>query len=188
MSSSKSRRQLGDAGGEHEQLTFGIAEVGQDVLGEVVEEDRVGAEQVLDQLGAVERSTAPGDLDGEVHGERPATGGVDDVEHGRPRRRVEPEAVDVRRGATASSSAPMRATSPAARRRAMRRFGWVRQATTRCSRRREAEDQRLEEQHQRVVVGDVDVVEDDERVARGDRRGGGAHGRRQGGDLVAAIR
>ena len=53
---------------------------------------------------------------------------------------------------------------------------------------REAEDQRLEEQHERVVVGDVDVVEDDERVAGDGRRGDGAHVRRQGGDLVAAIR
>ena len=50
------------------------------------------------------------------------------------------------------------------------------------------EDQRLEEHHEWVVVGDVDVVEDDQRVAVEGGRGDGAHVRRQGGDLVAAIR
>ena len=187
MSSSSSRRQLGDAGGEHEQLALGFAEIGQDVLGEVVEQHGVGLEQVLDQGGAVERATAPRRLDGEVHGERPATGGVDDVEHGRPRRRVEAES-STSSVVTASSSAPMRATSPAARRRAMRRFGWLRQATTRCSRGGRPRTSVLEEQQQRVVVADVDVVEHDDRVGGDDRVGRGAHVRRQGGDLVATVR
>ena len=53
---------------------------------------------------------------------------------------------------------------------------------------RKTEHQRFEEGHQRVVVGDVDVVEDDQRVVGDGAHGDGTDGGRQGADLVAVIR
>ncbi len=87
--------QLGNPCGEHEQVALRFAEVGQNLLGEEVEEDRVGAEQMLDQGTAIQRSAAAGGFDSEVHSERPATGGGHDVEHRGLRRRVEAEPGDV---------------------------------------------------------------------------------------------
>ena len=100
-----------------------------------------------------------------MHGERPAAGGVNDVEDRRLGRRVELEVGDVlgRDGEVLGADPGDLAGGP------QPGDAQVRLRATgedEVQPGRKAEDQRLEERHQRVVVGDVDVVEDDQRVGR----------------------
>ena len=135
------------------------------------------------------RSARPrrSDLGGELHGERPAAGHPGDLIDGRRGRRVEPADVG---GADREVGRPSRrATSPAARRRAMRSTGGLRHASTRCRRGRQVQDERLEELVQRIAVGGVDVV-DDERPCPRRRRGRRDRADRcgQGARLVRVVR
>ena len=147
-----------------EEFALAVVEARQDVLGEVVEQDCVGGEEVLDQRAAIQRGTPARDLHGEVHGERPPAGGVNYIEHCGLSRWVEPEVGDVLRGDCEVSRAdpgdltggPQPGDTQVRLDAASEdevQLGW------------EGEDQRLEKHHQRVVAGDVDVIEDDQRVA-----------------------
>ena len=181
------RRQFGDGGGEFEQLAFRFAEFGDDVLGEIVEQHSVGRQQVLDEGAAVERATAPRCFDGEVHGERPATGGVDDVDDGRSRFLVEGELVDVG-GGDGELLGPDAGDLTGRPQTGDAQVRLVAACDDEVQPWRQAVDERLQEQQQGIVVADVDVVEHDDRFGGDDRVGRGTDVCRQGGDLVATIR
>ena len=188
MASSRRVDSSGTAAASTSSSTFRFAEAGEDVLGEIVEQHRVGRQQVVDRARrgrAARRAASASTARCTASGQPPVALMISTTVAALPGRGSSSSTSAV---VMASSSAPMRATSPAARRRAMRRFGWLRQARTRCSRGGRWRTSVSRNSCSGIVVGDVDVVEHDDRVGGDDRVGRGAHVRRQGGDLVAVVR
>ena len=84
------RRHVGQAGGDRQQLALGLGGAGEDLLGEVLEQHRVGGEQAVDERRVVDRPAPAQRLGGELHGEWPAAGHAGDLVDGGRLRRVEP--------------------------------------------------------------------------------------------------
>ena len=143
------RRHVGQPGGDRQQLALGLGGAGEDLLGEVLEQHRVGGQQAVDEGRVVDRPAPAEHFGGELHGERPTAGHAGDLVDGRRLRCVEPADVGGADGQVAGRDAGDLAGGSEAGDAQHRRLA---AGEHEVQARRQVQDERLEELVQRIAV------------------------------------